>query len=862
MPTDQEQRQAKEEQLAADLAEQEAKRNEEQARKAHEAALAAARRARTEAERDLASRLATIQEISLGMAKLGAELASRRADEADIAQERITREVAFYAKATDPALSGPAAMELFRKLDLALAKAHSDLRRALRVRASPSRLPESLPGPGTMPSDVSLRERYAEVATAASELAKKHEKLGELERRLKYRQATDTAEEVLRLGRIRALLVGKLSAPDRRDLVGLGHPGLRAMRRELDHTVLVLRWTPSAWRESFSPSIEGRTNLDAIGKTTVAVGELLLLLVLWLFLRARWRGWVTAAGPMLAAEVNNVALRQLVATALRITLALGDELLLVAMIHAVGNLLVGDNTPAELAALYAVAVTYAWYRLILQATDRYLRSAATMRGVTLTEATEERIISSLRLAGRYSFAVVAAVVFVDHVVGDGFLATWLRRLFWAGAAIILVVLLRRWRDAITNAYLENFPRGGLADLVRRTRNSSAGTVVAVAAFVYVAVRGITLYLRDVAMRFEHTRRGLAYLFRLRLERHVDRLGTGTVQLEDLPAPVLQLFSEPTAPDTPLVDGWRGMDETVGAITAWLAGGAAPDVLLYGPVGVGRSTWLDELERRVEAKHASPDRQWRITRIHFTRRVTSEADLCAMLSESLGLPATTRVKDLMAELREQPRQLLLVDDIQLVMLRSMDGLGALRAFAEIVVGTLDHSLWVCTCTLAAWRFTSSVMRGRNVFARTVELTAWREERIRELVVGRMEKAGVTAVYDDLVIDQLDTGLAEGMRAAERFHRLLWDHADGNPREAMRVWLRSLVPDADGRVRVRLFSTADPDELESLGELSKFMLATIVHHDHITIADASRALGEPPRDCRMTLAWLAAQGYAVS
>ena len=119
-----------------------------------------------------------------------------------------------------------------------------------------------------------------------------------------------------------------------------------------------------------------------------------------------------------------------------------------------------------------------------------------------------------------------------------------------------------------------------------------------------------------------------------------------------------------------------------------------------------------------------------------------------------------------------------------------------------------------------------------------------------------------MYDDLVVDQLDTGLAEGLRAAERFHRLLWDHADGNPREAVRVWLRSLVPDAADRVRVRLFSAANPDDLEQLGTLSRFVLAAIVQHDYITVDEAARALGEPTRDCRMTLAWMATQGFVAS
>lgn len=862
-PTAKEELQAAEEKLAAGLAEREALARETQAKQEHQNALEAARQARTVAERQLAQQLSRVREVGLKLAEIGADLAQERKQEADRAQLRITRESDFYSRANDAGVGGPKALDLFRELDGALATAHRAMRKALATRQAGTALPDYKIEIAPDPGDPDLRERYIALSTAHKALTTEGDKIAELEARLSSSRAVDVANEVLRLGRIRSLLVPKLSIADRDELVGLGRRGRQAMRRELDHTSLVLRWTPSAWRQMILPSQPGDAQLEALGTTTIAAGELLLLLILYLFVRAKWRGWLATAGPLLASEVNNVALRQIVGATLRLLHALGDELLIVAIVHAAGSMLVGDTTPPELAALYAVAVTWAWYRLILQATHRYLRSAAHLRGVDLTAEAEERIISSLRLAGRYSFGVVAAVVFVDHVVGAGFLATWLRRFFWVGATAIVVVLLRRWRSSITSTYLDNFPAGKLADLVRQTQHSAAGTLFAVVAFGYVAVRGITLYFRDVAMRFEHTRRVLAYLFRLRLERHVDKLGTGHVQPTDLPASVVSAFSESNK-DVALVDGWPGMETTIAAVQIWLNGGAAPDVLVHGPRGVGRSTWLQHLSEQVEERLATSEQvePLRIVRIDLTRRVTSEQALCRQISAAIGEQECSRIKELLGVLRKGPRFLFLVDDVQLLMLRSMDGLAAIRAFSEIVVGTLEHSMWICTSTSAAWRFFSSIMRGRNVFARTIELPSWDEDRIRDLVVGRMKHAGVTAVYDDLVVDQLDTGLAEGLRAAERFHRLLWDHADGNPREAVRVWLRSLVPDAADRVRVRLFSAANPDDLEQLGTLSRFVLAAIVQHDYITVDEAARALGEPTRDCRMTLAWMATQGFVAS
>jgi len=851
-----EQKRATEEKLAAELAEKEARRAEERAQKAHEAAVLAARRAHTVAERAIASGVAEIEAARVHAAGVGRELARIRADAARLAHQRITAESDFYSRATDKSMLGEAVVELYREVDRALVSAHREMSRAFAADPESTRLkPLRLKAP-PRPSDPRLAAGYEKLNQSLKRLRDQRSQLRRIEKRIAQGRLTDSARTVLRLGRIRSLVIERMASTDREALAGFGHAGLRAARRELNHTRLVLLWTPTAWRRMLSTSDEAG---DAdLGSTTFAIGELLVLLILYLVARQRWRPWLAAVAPVLNTEVHNLALRQLMVALLRVFGALGGELILLFFVHAVGNLLVDDSTPPELAALYAVIVTYAWYRLILQAAHRYLRSAAQMRGVELSDRAEARIIWSLRLAGRYSFAVVAAVVFIDHVVGAGFLATWIRRAFWGGFAIIVFMLLRRWRTSITSSYVKHFPQGRLADLVRATKGRSAGTIVALAAFGYVAVRGITLYLRDVAMRFEHTRRALAYLFRRRLERHADKLGTGETKLTDLPERVVLAFSEPCARGIELVEGMPGLEDALHAVRLWLDGDTAPDMLVTGPHGGGRTTWLDAVEARATALVTAPD-ELQITRIEVQRRITSEAAICRLVCGALELPESTRAEEIIKQLREGPKRLILLDDAQMMVLRSMDGLAGLRCLAELVVGSMENVMWVCTCTTPAWRFATSVMRGRNVFTRVIDIGSWSEERIRDLVRGRMEWAGADVRYNDLVIDQLEAGLSEGLRAAERFHRMLWDQADGNPREAMRLWLRSLIPGENGVLRVRLFNAADPDQLEELGELSRFVLAAIVQHDYLTVDEAARVLNEPARDCRMTLTWLASRAY---
>ena len=98
-----------------------------------------------------------------------------------------------------------------------------------------------------------------------------------------------------------------------------------------------------------------------------------------------------------------------------------------------------------------------------------------------------------------------------------------------------------------------------------------------------------------------------------------------------------------------------------------------------------------------------------------------------------------------------------------------------------------------------------------------------------------------------------------RTRERFLRLLWDYTDGIPRLAMYFWLRSLVPDAEGTLRVRPFDGPGPDDLEHLGEKARFVLNAVISHEDLTVEESVQVLQFRPDSCLAVLEQLRARGY---
>jgi hypothetical protein len=96
--------------------------------------------------------------------------------------------------------------------------------------------------------------------------------------------------------------------------------------------------------------------------------------------------------------------------------------------------------------------------------------------------------------------------------------------------------------------------------------------------------------------------------------------------------------------------------------------------------------------------------------------------------------------------------------------------------------------------------------------------------------------------------------EVIRTSERYRRLLWDYADGNPRIALHFWLRSLAPDGPQHVRLRLFAAPSADDLEGLQEEARFVLGAVVLHQSLTVPEAARVSRYTPALCESLLDFL--------
>ena len=110
-----------------------------------------------------------------------------------------------------------------------------------------------------------------------------------------------------------------------------------------------------------------------------------------------------------------------------------------------------------------------------------------------------------------------------------------------------------------------------------------------------------------------------------------------------------------------------------------------------------------------------------------------------------------------------------------------------ALTELMDMTRNRVFWVLSSATSAYRHLCQTRFFDQHLGAVIGLGRWSENEIRELIQRRQRAAGIEASFEDLIVhavegDRLPTQVVE---TEEGYIRLLWNFAEGNPRERVKV-----------------------------------------------------------------------------
>ena len=836
---------------AAKAALDEAAASAAEAEQARQVALSDALQARTVAERTLASERARVEGARAALANQRAALAQAR-EVASAAHARAAEQLRSLAqRGGSPELTPSMADALYEEVYAAehasLDAGHQGIGAVAAVTAVEA-----------FSSQLDLDDpAYAELGEARDRLGATIEharaeadRLRGEERADRLRVASNVMEHLDRVNELRTGLIDRLTPEHRRLILGFSKEGFDTLALELEYISVLARWYPRRRILGFEDLAAQGSKLVFIGVAGVRTLELILLVLVLAFVlrrRDRWfdrlERWLEGSRNRSMAQVAGRWLRFLRAVAFEAGMLLGA--------YGVTDLL-GLSGEVELELLRILALSYAWYRLVIAAAHHVLAHAAMPGRGQIPAEMSVRIMRSIRLVGRYALAIIVIVTVSPRVLGRGYLYHLAIDFAWLGAVPIAFVLIGRWRQDIADAYLASYPEGRLAQAVRNTSERPVGFFIVVVSFAVVFAHGATRYASTTLMQLDQTRRALAFLFRRRLEKQAATVGYGRTDPADFTPAIVEALTEAPATGDLTLDHFPELSSVAELLGRWSSGGLGRPVALVGERGIGKTTWLTRLQDSLPRLD--------VMRLDLERRLHDESDLAGYLSSAFELGEMSSVREFVRARNEGPKRVVLLDQGQNLVLRAMGGMVAYEAFMNVLMLTAPSTFWVVSFSRYAWRHIETLYAKRNVYGTEVRLEGWTEERIGDLLTTRMRAAGVRAAYHDLVPPDVQPAerTAELARTTQRYHRLLWDYAGGNPRVALHFWLRSLVPDGDEKVRVRLFAAPEADDLELLEDESRFILASLTAHENLTLEEVARATGYVAGACEATLAFLRASG----
>jgi AAA domain len=165
------------------------------------------------------------------------------------------------------------------------------------------------------------------------------------------------------------------------------------------------------------------------------------------------------------------------------------------------------------------------------------------------------------------------------------------------------------------------------------------------------------------------------------------------------------------------------------------------IALVGEKGSGRTTLLNFATRQFYGK-------WPCLKMNLKEmNLRTEKGLFMALKDIFKIDHVETLDALESYLNEQPdRKILIVEDLQNIFIRTVDGFDILERLLLFVSRTYKHVYWVVTCSLYSWQYFDKVIQISKYFKRTVYLGHLTKKEIESITLKRHRVSGYKLVFE--------------------------------------------------------------------------------------------------------------------
>gem|GEM_PF-6985568 len=301
-----------------------------------------------------------------------------------------------------------------------------------------------------------------------------------------------------------------------------------------------------------------------------------------------------------------------------------------------------------------------------------------------------------------------------------------------------------------------------------------------------------------------------------------------------------------------------IEKLLAAFVKWQQARRGGTVGIIGDRGVGKTVFLEQARTRFESRTDLPVT---VISVPHRRRTKSYREQLQWLLDPLGIAINkgssraTIQKRIIDRLETLPPQIFLIDDVHFLLRRTVGGFDLLKSVLDIIQVCSDDHFWALTLHRPAWTYVKNISTSiRLALREKIELSGLGADVLEESLVRRTRAAGYDPRFEKLLQGRLRESDHSESRARVMYWRIVSEASRGNPEVALEYWLSSLGPPVQNgdlaEVPVYLHAGHAEADVEKLSDEYLFLLTALVIHDGLPIEDLAEVLNVVLGRVRMT------------
>lgn len=255
--------------------------------------------------------------------------------------------------------------------------------------------------------------------------------------------------------------------------------------------------------------------------------------------------------------------------------------------------------------------------------------------------------------------------------------------------------------------------------------------------------------------------------------------------------------------------------------------------IVGEKGSGRSGCIELLCDEVFEKSE-------IWNIKAEQRSCTEKELLVLFEEDRTDPSFSSAEELVVYLnKNHAGEIILLEDIQQLYLRHLDGYEAFEKLIYIITETREHVFWIVSCTRYAWNYLNKAFSFGNYFSSVLATDQLSDDQVESLIMHRHSSGDYDHVFasskkeaQELLDEPFsDDYKKEQQKLRHSYFKDLAGLAEGNASIAIIFWLKSIHMLDENAFFIAPLDTSSFNIFEDSDPEMLFVLAALVLHPAI-------------------------------